>query len=72
MNTRERLEKMEQARRERLERTWPGECPTCFASPGEPCISIAGKKTRIHWPRAAMRATDGIQHEMDTASLETA
>ena len=70
MDTQERLERMREARLDSLRRTWPGECPTCFAVPGQRCISMNGKPTRIHWPRAAMREGLGLQDEMATG-LET-
>ena len=42
--TQERMEAMGQRRhRERLE-LWPTSCPSCFAEPGEPCMSRTGKR----------------------------
>lgn len=45
---RERTAAMAEARaRDRLE-VWPTPCPTCFAEPGEACITRNGKRTPRH------------------------
>ena len=33
-------------------RSWPTQCPRCFAAPGQPCFSLAGKRTIRHKGRA--------------------
>ena len=46
--TRERVEAMEARRQDRGKTFWPDACPTCFAEPGERCITRNGKRAMRH------------------------
>ena len=51
----ERLEMMRDAKRGRMLVTYNNHCPTCFAEPGEKCITRNGKRTHQHITRNAQK-----------------
>ena len=48
----ERTEAMEEKRRQDALDVWKFACPTCFADPGERCITRNGKRAMRHKGRA--------------------
>ena len=44
------LERLEIERQRKVE-VWPGTCPTCLVGPGEPCMTIRGKRAIRHTAR---------------------
>ena len=47
----ERLRQRAERDRQVKERTWQGVCPVCFMEPGEPCITVNGKRALRHRSR---------------------
>ena len=63
----QRLRLREEIEQERMERIWPGTCPTCLAPPGERCSSRSGGRVVRHRGRLRHEDVETIQHVDDLA-----
>ena len=58
----QRLRQREEIKQERMERFWPGICPTCRALPGERCTTQSGGRAVRHKGRLRSLDVETVMH----------